>query len=164
MHEALRKVHHLKNGARLQYGVFLKLIGISYDSQVDFFKEEFLKTMDICTFENSYLYYIQHIYGKVGRRIEYKSFTCKPIIQSKVGFGEYHGCPYKNMTEETLRINLKKMGIEDEGNFIYYLFSGLDFFLLFQKISLHFDCIFFSHQLCSQKQLVIKIEKGRKIF
>ncbi|XP_033230045.1 DNA primase large subunit isoform X1 [Belonocnema kinseyi] len=115
MHEALRKVHHLKNGARLQYGVFLKLIGISYDCQVDFFKEEFLKTMDICTFENSYLYYIQHIYGKVGRRIEYKTFSCKPIIESKVGFGEYHGCPYKNMTEETLRSNLKKLGIEEEG-------------------------------------------------
>ena len=118
MHKALRKNHHLKNGGRFQYGVFLKLIGISYESQVDFFKEEFLQNMDLLTFEQKYIYYIQHIYGKVGRRLEYKNLSCKSLIESKVGFGQYHGCPYKNMTEETLRFNLKEMGIE-EGN-IYF--------------------------------------------
>ena len=117
MHEALRKNHHLKDSARFQYGLFLKLIGLSFEKSVEFWQEEFLQRIDLQTFEQRYLYNIKHTHGKVGRRVDYKYLSCNTIINSRVGFGEYHGCPYKNMTENTLRSTLTNFGLAEEGNF-----------------------------------------------
>lgn len=47
LHEVLRKNHHLKYNGRLQYGLFLKGIGLSLDDAMRFWRDEFTKVMDV---------------------------------------------------------------------------------------------------------------------
>lgn len=115
MHEALRKDHHLKNDGRFQYGLFLKIIGLSFDSAVDFWKEEFLKKMPLTQFNQEHLYNIKYIYGLVGQKANYQTYSCSSVINSRVSYGQYHGCPYKNMTPSILNLKLKNLGVSDQG-------------------------------------------------
>jgi len=45
MQDALQKEHKLKHGARLQYGLFLKGIGLSLEDAMIFWRSEFTKVM-----------------------------------------------------------------------------------------------------------------------
>lgn len=47
LHEALRTNHHLRHNGRLQYGLFLKGIGVNLQDSMRFWREEFTKMMDI---------------------------------------------------------------------------------------------------------------------
>lgn len=46
IHNRLRGDHHLRHFARRQYGLFLKGIGMSLESQIEFFRAEFTKKLD----------------------------------------------------------------------------------------------------------------------
>ena len=46
LHESLREEHHLRHFGRLQYGLFLKSIGITLDQALQFWREEFIKKME----------------------------------------------------------------------------------------------------------------------
>ncbi len=46
LHESLRKEHHLKHFGRLQYGLFLKSIGLTLDQAMKFWRSEFIKKME----------------------------------------------------------------------------------------------------------------------
>lgn len=45
LHDSLRKEHHLRHFGRLQYGLFLKSIGISLDEALEFWRAEFTQRM-----------------------------------------------------------------------------------------------------------------------
>ncbi|KAK6026697.1 Eukaryotic-type DNA primase, large subunit, partial [Ostertagia ostertagi] len=45
-HTRLRADHHLRHGARRQYGLFLKAIGLSLEEAIMFMREEFTKKID----------------------------------------------------------------------------------------------------------------------
>lgn len=47
LHETLRSTHHLKHGGRMQYGLFVKGIGLSLENSLKFWREEFSKNMDM---------------------------------------------------------------------------------------------------------------------
>ena len=47
LHEALRNSHHLRHGGRLQYGLFLKGIGVTLQDAMRFWRDEFTKLMDV---------------------------------------------------------------------------------------------------------------------
>ena len=47
LHESLRRDHHLKHFARLQYGLFLKGIGLTLEQALAFWRAEFTKKMDV---------------------------------------------------------------------------------------------------------------------
>ena len=52
LHQGLRAAHHLKHWGRMQYGLFLKAIGLSLDEAMKFWRTEFIKTIDadkVCT-------------------------------------------------------------------------------------------------------------------
>lgn len=43
LHKALRENHHLRHGGRMQYGLFLKGIGLSLEQALQFWRSEFVK-------------------------------------------------------------------------------------------------------------------------
>ncbi|EPY73223.1 hypothetical protein CB1_025522025 [Camelus ferus] len=43
LHKALRENHHLRHGGRMQYGLFLKGIGLTLEQALQFWKQEFVR-------------------------------------------------------------------------------------------------------------------------
>lgn len=111
LHEALQKNHHLTNGGRVQYGLFLKGIGLKLHDAIQFWKEEFTKKMDERTFEKQYKYGIRFLYGQEGKRADYEPFHCFKIFNSNVGLRDNHGCPFKCMTFDLLKQTLSNYGL-----------------------------------------------------
>ncbi|XP_055389579.1 DNA primase large subunit [Condylostylus longicornis] len=109
-HEVLRTTHHHKHGGRMQYGLFLKGIGVTLEDSLRFWREEFVKQMDIDKFEKSYAYNIRHNYGKEGSMVNYTPYSCMKIITSSVGSQTY-GCPFKHFDTSALKLKLTSYGL-----------------------------------------------------
>ncbi|CAH1164056.1 unnamed protein product [Phaedon cochleariae] len=115
MHEILRSTHHLKHRCRLQYGLFIKGIGVLYEDAMEYWKKEFTKTMDHEKFEKQYAYEFKHQYGKVGSMINYSPYSCIKIIMENVGPGDHHGCPYKHWDPSITKQKMIEQGLSSEG-------------------------------------------------
>ncbi|XP_012154352.1 DNA primase large subunit [Megachile rotundata] len=111
LHEALKTNHHLTNGGRVQYCLFLKGIGLNLGDALKFWKDEFTKKINEVTFNKEYKYHIRHLYGMEGRQANYEPFHCTKIFNSTVGLRDNHGCPFKHMTHDVLRKTLFKCGL-----------------------------------------------------
>ena len=46
LHETLRATHHLKHGGRMQYGLFIKGIGVTLEHSLKIWRDEFTKALD----------------------------------------------------------------------------------------------------------------------
>ncbi|KAI1708182.1 eukaryotic and archaeal DNA primase, large subunit domain-containing protein [Ditylenchus destructor] len=115
MHTQLRADHKLKHFARRQYGLFLKGIGMSMDSALAFFRQEFTKVMDGDKFSKEYSYNIRHMYGKEGSRIDQKPLACSTIILgSAPAAHDCHGCPFRHMEQFALVTKLQNLGLSQE--------------------------------------------------
>jgi DNA primase large subunit len=113
MQAALETTHHLKYKARLQYGLFLKGIGLSLDDAIRYFRGEFTKAhVDADKFDKEYAYGIRYNYGKEGKKVNWTPWSCMRVIMESVGPGENHGCPYRHSDPELLRSLLVKTGVE----------------------------------------------------
>ncbi|XP_011347187.2 DNA primase large subunit isoform X1 [Ooceraea biroi] len=110
LHKALRKTHHLTHGGRIQYGLFLKGIGIPLSDAMDFWKNEFTKIMDEAAFNKEHSYQIRFAFGWEGSRRDYQPYACVKIVQSIVGPRDYHGCPFKHMLHNVLEEELVDCG------------------------------------------------------
>jgi len=114
MQVALETTHHLKYRARLQYGLFLKGIGLSLEDAIRFFRGEFTRGhVDADKFDKEYAYGIRYNYGKEGKKVNWAPWNCMRIINESVGPGENHGCPYRHSDPEALRALLSKTGIDE---------------------------------------------------
>lgn len=102
LHEKLTEDHHLKHFGRLQYGLYLKGIGLSMDESMAFWKKKFAGKIDGEKFDKAYTYNIRHSYGKEGKRTDYTPWACGKIISQVPGANEYHGCPFKYFKDETM--------------------------------------------------------------
>ncbi|XP_076648228.1 DNA primase large subunit [Halictus rubicundus] len=111
LHEALRTQHHLRNSGRIQYGLFIKGIGVTMEDAMRFWRMEFTKKIEPDKFDKQYAYTIRHTFGKEGKQTNYTPLGCTKIIMSSVGPGEYHGCPYRHMDHEALRQKLSGYSI-----------------------------------------------------
>lgn len=111
LHEALYANNHLRNSGRMQYGLFLKGIGVTIEDALRFWKDAFSKKIDGVAFDKKYAYSIRHYYGKEGRQTNYTPYGCQKIIAGTVGSGEYHGCPFRHMDRDSLCQKLTSCGI-----------------------------------------------------
>lgn len=111
LHEALCNNSHMKNAGRMQYGLFLKGIGVTLEDALCYWRDAFSKKTDGSAFEKKYAYSIRHYYGKEGKRTNYTPFGCQKIISSSVGPGEYHGCPFRHMDRDSLCQKLTSYGV-----------------------------------------------------
>lgn len=111
LHNKLKETHHLKHMGRMQYGLFLKGIGLSMEDALLFWRNEFCQIMGVDKFDKSYAYNIRHNYGKEGKRTDYTPYSCMKIIMGHVGPGEHHGCPFRHFDGENLKYTLTSNGV-----------------------------------------------------
>ncbi|XP_003789717.1 DNA primase large subunit isoform X1 [Otolemur garnettii] len=116
LHKALRENHHLRHGGRMQYGLFLKGIGLTLEQALQFWKQEFIRgKMDPDKFDKGYSYNIRHSFGKEGKRTDYTPFSCmKIILTNPPGQGDYHGCPFRHSDPELLKQKLQSYKVSPE--------------------------------------------------
>ncbi|XP_049750883.1 DNA primase large subunit isoform X1 [Elephas maximus indicus] len=136
LHKALRENHHLRHGGRMQYGLFLKGIGLTLEQALQFWKQEFTKgKMDPDKFDKGYSYNIRHSFGKEGKRIDYTPYSClKIILTNPPSQGDYHGCPFRHSDPELLKQRLQSYKISPGGiNQILDLVKGTHYQVACQK-------------------------------
>lgn len=113
MHDNLQYAHHLKHNERLQYGLFLKGIGLNVEEALVFWRQGFSKCTDD-KFAKEYRYNVRYNYGLEGSRKNHKPYSCQQILTGPPpGAGQCHGCPYKHFNKENLTASLAKMGVSD---------------------------------------------------
>ncbi|KAI9571242.1 DNA primase, large subunit [Boletus coccyginus] len=106
LQECLVRDRHLKHFGRLQYGLFLKVLGLSIDEAVTFWRRSFSNLTDD-KFNKEYKYNIRHSYGLEGKRANYPAKSCQQILTTdKPGVGDCHGCPYRHFGPENLQTGL----------------------------------------------------------
>ncbi|PIC54883.1 hypothetical protein B9Z55_003953 [Caenorhabditis nigoni] len=112
MHKHLRLNHHLKYGARRQYGLFLKGIGLSLDEAIAMMRDEFTKKITSDKFDKEYAYNIRYMYGKEGRRVPQKALSCATIILNNPPSAvDCHGCPFRHSEKQVLKQKLSSESV-----------------------------------------------------
>ena len=107
MHQELVTKHHLRHYGRLQYGSFIKGIGMTVEDARTYFKREFSK--GDAKKLNEYMYYVDHMYGLKGKKTDYTPWGCaKMITQNAPGSGDVHGCPFEFYGEQALVTALRR--------------------------------------------------------
>lgn len=115
LHESLRRDAHLKHMGRLEYGLFLKGIGLPLEEALVFWRKAFNKMTDD-QFQKGYAYNVRYNYGLEGKRTNYTPYSCIKIITSnQPGPGDHHGCPFKHFSNDNLRELLHRYGVSESG-------------------------------------------------
>ena len=103
LHNGLKANNHLKHDGRMQYGLYLKGVGLTLEESIAFWRIEFTKKMSTEAFQKKYLYNIRHNYGAEGKRADYVPWSCTKILNLPPPTdGQYHGCPFKTFSAERL--------------------------------------------------------------
>ncbi|KAL7889713.1 hypothetical protein AOLI_G00019710 [Acnodon oligacanthus] len=136
LHKALRDNHHLRHGGRMQYGLFLKGIGLTLEQALQFWRSEFIRgKVDTDKFDKAYAYSIRHMFGKEGKRTDYTPYSCmKVILSNPPSQGDYHGCPFRHSDPELLKQKLQSYKLSPSGIIqILDLVKGMHYQLACQK-------------------------------
>ncbi|KAI0256770.1 DNA primase large subunit [Lactifluus subvellereus] len=109
LHENLKRNHHLKHFGRLQYGLFLKVLGLPIEEALAFWRRSFSGHTDD-QFNKHYKYNIRHSYGLEGRRANYPAKSCQQILMNdQPGATDSHGCPFRHFSRDNLQTALLSM-------------------------------------------------------
>lgn len=117
LNDALKHDKHLKHFGRLQYGLFLKGIGLSVQDALVFWRTAF-STITDDKFNKEYAYNIRYNYGLEGSRKSYNPYSCMKIITGTLpSSGDHHGCPFRhyspaNLETKLLRDNIKRADVD----------------------------------------------------
>ncbi|XP_068613145.1 DNA primase large subunit-like [Brachionichthys hirsutus] len=136
LHQGLRGSHHLRHGGRMQYGLFLKGIGLSLEQALQFWRSEFIRgKVDADKFDKAYAYSIRHMFGKEGKRTDYTPYSCmKVILSNPPSQGDHHGCPFRHSDPELLKQKLQFYKVSPSGIVqILELVKGMHYQMACQK-------------------------------
>lgn len=106
--EDLEAKNIIKYTARLQYILFLKIIGVPLNSALQFFQESFMLSKSEFT-KQKYEYFIRHLYGTVGSKVHRTPFSCEEMQNTPVEYDRVNGCPYVNLEPKRLKTVFKRV-------------------------------------------------------
>ncbi|KAJ3318293.1 hypothetical protein HDV06_000577 [Boothiomyces sp. JEL0866] len=112
LHSALKRDSHLKHMARIQFGLFLKGIGLSLDEALIYWRKSFNRMTDEEFQKKGYAYNIRYNYGMEGKRTNYTPYSCVKIIQSMPSSNESHGCPFRHFTPDALTEMMQNLNVD----------------------------------------------------
>jgi len=111
----LKDKHHLKHNARLQFGLFLKGVGVNMEDALAFWRSEFAKGGKTAEeFEKEHSYNFRHQYGHAGSRKNYSPYGCAKVIGASPDASGATGCPFKNCKAEALGKALAGLSLKGE--------------------------------------------------
>ena len=114
-HAVLKDKHHLKHNARLQFGLFLKGVGVTLEDALGFWRSEFAKGGRTGEeFEKQYGYNFRHQYGQAGSHKNYSPYGCAKVIGASPDPSGATGCPFKNCQAADLGKRLASMSLKGE--------------------------------------------------
>uniref|UniRef100_A0A663N9P3 DNA primase large subunit n=1 Tax=Athene cunicularia TaxID=194338 RepID=A0A663N9P3_ATHCN len=115
LHKALRDNHHLRHGGRMQYGLFLKGIGLTLEQALEFWKKEFIR-------------------GKVDAdKVKISKYGDGNLVCELACF-LLSGCPFRHSDPELLKQKLQSYKIPPSGiTQILELVKGMHYQLACQK-------------------------------
>ncbi|KAG6904632.1 hypothetical protein DXG01_008454 [Tephrocybe rancida] len=99
MHDNLQRDHHIKHFGHLNYGLFLKVLGVPIKEAVVFWRKSFDRITDD-KFNKDYKYNICHSFGLEGKHANYAPKSCQQLLMA--GPLEY-GCPYRHYSPKNLQ-------------------------------------------------------------
>lgn len=102
---------HLKHAGRLQLRPFLKACGFTFEDSCSWWRKELCRdpTLTSEKFEKSYLYDVEHAYGKKGHLQGQNCCGCPAIIASPgEAAGQVHGCFFKQLEPSALQQQLQR--------------------------------------------------------
>ncbi|XP_074600265.1 uncharacterized protein LOC141854473 [Brevipalpus obovatus] len=115
LYQSMSRDHHLRHFGRIQYGLFLKSIGMRMVDLIDYFRHEFRQRVPEEKFDARYGYFFKYIYGQVGRKVDFSCYSCRRIFNGpSVGAKDHHGCPFKDLPPNRLNSLLKSRNISKE--------------------------------------------------
>ncbi|KAI8620794.1 DNA primase large subunit Spp2 [Chytriomyces sp. MP71] len=113
LHMHLKADAHLKHSGRLQFGLFLKGIGVPLEEALIYWRKAFNKLTDD-KFNKEYAYNVRFNYGQEGSRKDYAPYSCSKIIMSNPpAAGDHHGCPFRHVPPDALRAMVVKSGASE---------------------------------------------------
>ncbi|KAJ2558587.1 DNA primase subunit pri2 [Coemansia sp. RSA 1933] len=113
LHSQLLRDHHLRHGGRMQFGLFLKGIGLSLQEALVYWRRAFSAMTDD-QFQKGHAYNVRHNYGMEGKRTNYTPYSCHRIITTNPpGPGDHHGCPFRHFSSDRLRAALHQDRLTD---------------------------------------------------
>lgn len=112
--EGLKTKHQLKHWGRLQLGLFLKGIGMRLEDNILLFSNHLGKLSDSNKKISEYKYYIEHMYGKRGKKTDYTPWSCQKIADKAIPTSnDVYGCPFKFYSDSHLAKALKMRKLDD---------------------------------------------------
>jgi len=111
LHAKLNEDHHLRHGGRMQYGLFLKSIGLSLEEALIFWRKAFQPRTPEDKFNKTYAYNLRHNYGQEGKRTSYSPYSCMKIITNHPSAMDHHGCPFRHFSPDNLRATLRQQKV-----------------------------------------------------
>ncbi|KAL1925435.1 uncharacterized protein VTP21DRAFT_318 [Calcarisporiella thermophila] len=116
LYSQLTKDKHMKHGGRMQFGLFLKGVGLSLEESMIFWQKAFTKISSDDFHKKGYAYNIRHNYGMEGKRTNYTPYSCTKIIMGdQPHAGEHHGCPFRHFSPENLTATLRGYKVPESG-------------------------------------------------
>lgn len=112
--DGLKTKHQLKHWGRLQLGLFLKGIGMRLEDNILLFNNYLGKLSDSSKKISEYKYYLEHMYGKRGKKTDYTPWSCQKIADKAIPTSnDVYGCPFKFYSDSHLAKALKVRKLDD---------------------------------------------------